>query len=131
IGDTPRDIACARADGLRCIAVTTGPHGREELLDADAVAESTTELAMAIEALAAGVPVVARADLPSLAGLAEGGRILLAETTAEAIGAAVCRLLDDGEAARLFRETEHLKFATWAQFSGSLAAWVGADGSNR
>ena len=27
IGDTPRDIACARADGLRCIAVATGPHG--------------------------------------------------------------------------------------------------------
>jgi len=25
IGDTPRDIACARADGLRCVAVTTGP----------------------------------------------------------------------------------------------------------
>ena len=25
IGDTPRDIACARADELRCFAVTTGP----------------------------------------------------------------------------------------------------------
>ena len=26
IGDTPRDIACARADGVRVIAVATGPH---------------------------------------------------------------------------------------------------------
>jgi phosphoglycolate phosphatase-like HAD superfamily hydrolase len=54
IGDTPRDIACARADGLRCVAVTTGPHARAELLAADAVAESTSELGAAIERLAGG-----------------------------------------------------------------------------
>jgi phosphoglycolate phosphatase-like HAD superfamily hydrolase len=44
IGDTPRDIACARADGLRCVAVTTGFYGREELWDADAVAADADEL---------------------------------------------------------------------------------------
>ena len=38
IGDTPRDIACARADGVRCFAVATGPFGAEELRDADGVA---------------------------------------------------------------------------------------------
>jgi phosphoglycolate phosphatase len=38
IGDTPRDIACARADGAGCIAVTTGPYGVEDLAGADAVA---------------------------------------------------------------------------------------------
>jgi phosphoglycolate phosphatase-like HAD superfamily hydrolase len=38
IGDTPRDIACARADGLRCVAVATGPHPADDLRDADAVA---------------------------------------------------------------------------------------------
>ncbi len=38
IGDTPRDIACARADGVRCIAVATGPYAADELRDADAVA---------------------------------------------------------------------------------------------
>jgi phosphoglycolate phosphatase len=38
IGDTPRDIACARADGARCIAVTTGPYAADQLGDADAVA---------------------------------------------------------------------------------------------
>jgi phosphoglycolate phosphatase-like HAD superfamily hydrolase len=37
IGDTPRDVACARADGLRCVAVTTGPFGSNELREADAV----------------------------------------------------------------------------------------------
>lgn len=53
IGDTPRDIACARADGLRCVAVTTGPYDRTELLGADAVADTPAELAAAIDALAA------------------------------------------------------------------------------
>jgi phosphoglycolate phosphatase len=44
IGDTPRDIACARADGVRCVAVATGPYGREELAAADAVARAAYEL---------------------------------------------------------------------------------------
>ena len=51
IGDTPRDIACARADELRVIAVTTGPHPKSELLDADAVAASSEELAAALDTL--------------------------------------------------------------------------------
>jgi phosphoglycolate phosphatase-like HAD superfamily hydrolase len=38
IGDTPRDIACARADGLRVIAVASGPFPVSELDAADAVA---------------------------------------------------------------------------------------------
>ena len=44
IGDTPLDIACARADGVRCIAVTTGPYGAEDLADADAVVRSVREV---------------------------------------------------------------------------------------
>jgi phosphoglycolate phosphatase len=44
IGDTPRDIACARADGLRCIAVATGPYAAEELADADVVLASAHDL---------------------------------------------------------------------------------------
>ena len=44
IGDTPRDIACARADGVRVIAIATGPHGAGELTSADAVARDTREL---------------------------------------------------------------------------------------
>ena len=39
IGDTPRDIACARADGVRVIAVATGPYSAAALADADAVVD--------------------------------------------------------------------------------------------
>ena len=42
IGDTPRDIACARADGLRVVAVATGPFAVADLADADAVVDTTT-----------------------------------------------------------------------------------------
>jgi len=51
IGDTPRDIACARADGLRCVAVATGPFAAEELTGADAVARGAGELLGLIDAL--------------------------------------------------------------------------------
>lgn len=44
IGDTPRDIACARADGVRCLAVTTGPYDADELRGADGVAEHPEQL---------------------------------------------------------------------------------------
>jgi len=44
IGDTPRDIACAHADGLRCIAVATGPYGPDQLAAADVVSVNAGEL---------------------------------------------------------------------------------------
>jgi phosphoglycolate phosphatase-like HAD superfamily hydrolase len=44
IGDTPRDIACARADGVRCIAVATGPFRADQLTEADAVADDAPSL---------------------------------------------------------------------------------------
>ncbi len=44
IGDTPRDIACARADGVRCVAVATGPFSVDQLRDADVVARDASEL---------------------------------------------------------------------------------------
>lgn len=44
IGDTPRDIACARADGVRVVAIATGPFAPEELREADAVASDAQEL---------------------------------------------------------------------------------------
>ncbi len=52
IGDTPRDIACAHADELRCIAVTTGPHAREDLGQADFIADGVAELTEMLEGLA-------------------------------------------------------------------------------
>jgi phosphoglycolate phosphatase len=45
IGDTPNDVACAHADGVRCFAVATGPFPAEELAQADAVVRDATELA--------------------------------------------------------------------------------------
>jgi phosphoglycolate phosphatase-like HAD superfamily hydrolase len=49
IGDTPRDIACAHADGLRCVAVATGPYRVDELAGADAVTADARELRTALE----------------------------------------------------------------------------------
>ncbi len=49
VGDTPRDIACARADGVRCVAVTTGPYGVRELSGADAVATTPDQLAALLD----------------------------------------------------------------------------------
>ncbi len=51
IGDTPRDIACARADGVRVIAIATGPHRPEELSEADAVARDAGELSDLLDAM--------------------------------------------------------------------------------
>jgi phosphoglycolate phosphatase len=51
IGDTPRDIACARADDVRCYAVATGPFGVDELQSADAVAADARELGEQLRAL--------------------------------------------------------------------------------
>jgi phosphoglycolate phosphatase len=44
IGDTPRDIACARADEVRCFAVATGPFAADQLTGADAVAADARQL---------------------------------------------------------------------------------------
>jgi phosphoglycolate phosphatase len=44
VGDTPRDIACARADGVRAVAVATGPYDAAKLVAADAVARDAHEL---------------------------------------------------------------------------------------
>ena len=42
VGDTPRDIACARADEVRVFAVTTGPYAAADLVGADAVLDGLT-----------------------------------------------------------------------------------------
>ncbi|MCD6727690.1 MAG: haloacid dehalogenase-like hydrolase [Solirubrobacteraceae bacterium] len=48
VGDTPRDIACARADGLRVVCVPTGPHPEDDLVGADALIGSLAELREAL-----------------------------------------------------------------------------------
>jgi phosphoglycolate phosphatase len=48
IGDTPRDIACAHADELRCVAVATGPYAAEQLAAADVVVAAPDALREAL-----------------------------------------------------------------------------------
>ncbi|MEN8263296.1 MAG: HAD family hydrolase [Nitrospirota bacterium] len=45
VGDTPRDVQCAKVHGAACIAVATGPYSKEDLLktDADVVVSSFEE----------------------------------------------------------------------------------------
>lgn len=58
IGDTPRDIACARAGGVTCIAVTTGPFDAGALAEADAIIGSLAELERALAGLGFGESIV-------------------------------------------------------------------------
>ena len=53
IGDSPRDIACARAGGARAVAVATGPHPVEELatFHPDALLERLSDTDATIAAL--------------------------------------------------------------------------------
>lgn len=49
IGDTPLDIACARADGVRVIAVATGPYRADQLTAADAVCRDVRAVAALLD----------------------------------------------------------------------------------
>jgi len=51
IGDTPLDIGCARADGVRAVAVATGPYRVDELRAADHVAADAAGLRDVLEPL--------------------------------------------------------------------------------
>jgi phosphoglycolate phosphatase len=48
IGDTPRDIACARADGCHVIAISTGPFRASDLHGADVVIDMAREIPAAL-----------------------------------------------------------------------------------
>jgi phosphoglycolate phosphatase-like HAD superfamily hydrolase len=51
IGDTPRDVACARHDGVAVIGVVTGGHDAADLQDADVVVETAAEIPAAVASL--------------------------------------------------------------------------------
>lgn len=53
VGDTPADLACARAGGAHCLLVATGRFARSDLegLGADAVLEDLSDTPMVIEIL--------------------------------------------------------------------------------
>ena len=54
VGDTPRDLACARAGGARCLLVGTGGYPTEELegIGADAVFDDLSDTARVLAVLA-------------------------------------------------------------------------------
>jgi phosphoglycolate phosphatase-like HAD superfamily hydrolase len=56
VGDTPRDLACARAGGVRCALVATGHSSLEELraTDADVVLEDLADVEAVVKLLTAG-----------------------------------------------------------------------------
>lgn len=51
LGDTPRDIACARADEVHVLCVATGPYSADALGDADEVVADAGELRGALQGL--------------------------------------------------------------------------------
>jgi phosphoglycolate phosphatase-like HAD superfamily hydrolase len=51
IGDTPKDIACARADRVRSVAVASGSFGVEALADGDVVVRDAAALRVALQEL--------------------------------------------------------------------------------
>jgi phosphoglycolate phosphatase-like HAD superfamily hydrolase len=59
IGDTPRDVTCARADGLRCVAVASGSYHHDALSGADAVARDAVELRLILADLGIGAGSIA------------------------------------------------------------------------
>ena len=77
-----------------------------------------------VEALNAGIPVIASARIPSIAMLAPGGQIRLERIDAAALAAAVRRLQDDATAARLWREAAALPVRSWRDFTAEVASWV-------
>ena len=50
VGDTPRDVEGAHAGGIRCVGITLGRFGREDLADADAVVDAFPDLLHALPA---------------------------------------------------------------------------------
>ncbi len=44
VGDTPRDVEGAHAAGIRCVGITLGRYGRDDLADAEAVVEEFPDL---------------------------------------------------------------------------------------
>lgn len=56
IGDTAKDLSCARAGGVRCLLVGTGHDGFEAVrdLEADAVVEDLSDTAMVLKILLGG-----------------------------------------------------------------------------
>ncbi len=80
----------------------------------------------AVEALAAGCPLIAAANLPALADLGSNGQIRLPVVNVETVAAAVETAADRASRLRLSQEVRGLQLPTWERFARDLANWIGA-----
>lgn len=78
-----------------------------------------------LEALSLGCPIIVTSDMPSLEGLPEYGQIRLDSPSEETLAAAVEKLVEPAENARLREEINQLELPGWQEVVNDLAAWIG------
>jgi len=67
-----------------------------------------------------GIPVIVAEGIPSIQRLSENGQIRLQSVDEAAIEAALWRIADDEEVARLWSEAATLQLPTWADFGANV-----------
>ena len=77
-----------------------------------------------LEALHAGIPVIASAHIPSIAMLPDAGQIRLQDPSPDAILAAVRAMENDQTAARMWQETSTLHIRTWRDVAQQFSEWA-------
>lgn len=80
----------------------------------------------AVEALAAGCPVIAHHSLPALAGLSSAGQIRINDVTADTVFAAIRAAVDAERDHILSNEVKSHALPSWRSFAGCLADWTAA-----
>jgi len=78
----------------------------------------------AVEALAAGCPLIAAASLPALEGLPILGQVRLSEVSVQSVKAAVQRLADPDINNHLRSEQAKLRLPSWQDFAYRLIGWI-------
>lgn len=78
----------------------------------------------AIESLYSGLPLIAHAELPALSDIPASGQLRLNSTDPEIVAAAMRRLLDDAETARLWDEAAGLELQSWGTYGRAIANWA-------
>jgi len=77
-----------------------------------------------MEALYAGIPVIAAAGLPALEGVAADGQIRLAAPDEGSIAAAIGTMLADEPARSLWAGAARMTLPRWRDFARAVAAWA-------
>jgi glycosyltransferase involved in cell wall biosynthesis len=78
----------------------------------------------AVEALAAGCPIIAASSLPALEGLRPLGQVRLDHVSVESVAEAVQQAAEPGFNARLRQDLTRLRLPTWSESAQRLAQWI-------